>query len=1113
MGAGASVSLCQTASSVKVLKHSARVEPESRIPEPDPGAVFGVPLSRLRDAGKLQHGVPLVLKNMVEFLEKYGLQQSGVFRVCGSAPRCRTLRVCLDRGERMDLARGDVPIVASLLKLYLRELPCGLIPNTHSKRMQQALMDSKDGTELSESLKEILTRLPDDNYNILSYLLHFLSRVAAHSQWNHMTSENLATVFGPCIFRVPEGPRMLEEQTVCNTLTLHLLEKHSHLIPDTHTHTPSRDFAQPPPPDMTQIQEEQSCNQSTMCGMSVEETKDMRAHLLITAEMQPLSNGGAEKENEAKNEEKEERIDPKQESCILGEDQSCFAHSDTSPSLLQCAVEPPSPNNNNNNAHLYTHPGSNTDTHSNKTHSETRNKTRSKSRKTHSPRHTHTPNSAHITTITPSKPRNTHSHSSESSHTLPESSISHPQSNHTLSESSHTLSQSSISHIQSNHTHSGSSHTLPESSISHPQSNHTLSESSHTLFQSSISHIQSNHTHSGSSHTLSESSISHIQSNHTHSESSHTLSESSISHPQSNHTLSESSHTLSQSSISHIQSNHTHSGSSHTLSESSISHIQSNHTHSESSHTLSESSISHPQSNHTHSESSHTLSESSISHIQSNHTHSESSHTLSESSISHPQSNHTHSESSHTLSESSISHIQSNHTHSGSSHTLSESSISHIQSNHTHSESSHTLSESSISHIQSNHTHSESSHTHTGEEPRPASICEQSSHNSRAPVWKAMSAHPSPHCLILSQNQHISSQQDSASSSQSHIMPECMSTGNSADSSSETSIALLQLHIHSLKQAIRSFDDSFQHKHNYKAGHSDKTAEFNVASLKMDLCKARKQLKELRSRQCADGLKKSHSSSAVLQAVSVPEIKPALEDTVKTLTQHLKEKRKELNLPDHVQDMSWAQLALEKMTLQKSLLYYESLHGRPRSREERSVMRELYDRYRSVKQAFYTSNKQTNTTGKDADSDVCIQQPLCSMVSMPAQEDSNPAFILRLEEEKQPTAPTNNTQAVNRAELLRQLRETREEKRQLRKILKEYEETVLLKTGRSAQKEDRVLMAAEYDRYKTLKARLKLLKSMLGKTHTQKAARLENAEPILCSCDNVVEKMLELLDL
>lgn len=48
--------------------------------------------------------------------------------------------MCLDRGECVDLESVDVPTVAALLKLYLRELPSGLIPHTHCTRMQQALM-------------------------------------------------------------------------------------------------------------------------------------------------------------------------------------------------------------------------------------------------------------------------------------------------------------------------------------------------------------------------------------------------------------------------------------------------------------------------------------------------------------------------------------------------------------------------------------------------------------------------------------------------------------------------------------------------------------------------------------------------------------------------------------------------------------------------------------------------------------------------------------------------------------------------------------------------------------------------------------------------------------
>lgn len=39
----------------------------------------------------------------------------------------------------------------------------------------------------------------------------------------------------------------------------------------------------------------------------------------------------------------------------------------------------------------------------------------------------------------------------------------------------------------------------------------------------------------------------------------------------------------------------------------------------------------------------------------------------------------------------------------------------------------------------------------------------------------------------------------------------------------------------------------------------------------------------------------------------------------------------------------------EKIAMQKALLYLESLHGRPTSREDRDLVRPLYDKYRSLK--------------------------------------------------------------------------------------------------------------------------------------------------------------------
>ena len=63
------------------------------------------------------------------------------------------------------------------------------------------IVEYKDEQELIGFLKDILGCLPVDYFSILSYLIHFLSRVASHSQSNQMPMENLATIFGPCVFR------------------------------------------------------------------------------------------------------------------------------------------------------------------------------------------------------------------------------------------------------------------------------------------------------------------------------------------------------------------------------------------------------------------------------------------------------------------------------------------------------------------------------------------------------------------------------------------------------------------------------------------------------------------------------------------------------------------------------------------------------------------------------------------------------------------------------------------------------------------------------------------------------------------------------------------------
>uniref|UniRef100_A0A3B3U4Z5 Rho-GAP domain-containing protein n=1 Tax=Poecilia latipinna TaxID=48699 RepID=A0A3B3U4Z5_9TELE len=152
---------------------------------------------KLNENGQMVNGIPLVLIDMVEFLEKYGLHHRGLFRLCGSTARVKQLRKQLDQGERVDLDQlGDATTVASLLKLFLRELPTPLVPEPHRKQLVLILKGA-----LENDFYENLCLLPDFSLNILSYLFHFLSKVASQSLSNHMPMENLATIFGPCIFQ------------------------------------------------------------------------------------------------------------------------------------------------------------------------------------------------------------------------------------------------------------------------------------------------------------------------------------------------------------------------------------------------------------------------------------------------------------------------------------------------------------------------------------------------------------------------------------------------------------------------------------------------------------------------------------------------------------------------------------------------------------------------------------------------------------------------------------------------------------------------------------------------------------------------------------------------
>ncbi|XP_034993877.1 protein FAM13A-like [Zootoca vivipara] len=231
MGTGASISICQSLSSVEIKYCRNKVGPQ-------PQRTFGIPLDYSAQ-DETQYPVPPIVKHLVGYLEEFGLNHKGLFRISGSVTKIKALKQKYDQGEEVDLVNeGDVNSIASLLKLFLNELPVAVLPDNLCANILATFEDNKNYmAECTRCLKRLLSSLPKAHYSLFHFLIRFLVKVAAYSDVNHMTMENLAIVFGPALFRIPCSPSAPEKQTVCNAILLHFLQHHEELFadcPDTH---------------------------------------------------------------------------------------------------------------------------------------------------------------------------------------------------------------------------------------------------------------------------------------------------------------------------------------------------------------------------------------------------------------------------------------------------------------------------------------------------------------------------------------------------------------------------------------------------------------------------------------------------------------------------------------------------------------------------------------------------------------------------------------------------------------------------------------------------------------------------------------------------------------
>ncbi|KAM9846450.1 rho GTPase-activating protein 22 [Aulostomus maculatus] len=178
--------------------------------------------------------VPLVVEQCVTFIRERGLHEVGLFRQPGQASLVKELQEAFDAGERPSFdSSTDIHTVASLLKLYLRQLPEPLVPYSHYQDFlfcgQKLSSDRMLG--LTE-LRDLLHELPVANFNLLNFICQFLNEVQRYSSGNKMSCQNLATVFGPNILRAKaEDPQsIMGGAALVQLLMLELIKEHESLF-------------------------------------------------------------------------------------------------------------------------------------------------------------------------------------------------------------------------------------------------------------------------------------------------------------------------------------------------------------------------------------------------------------------------------------------------------------------------------------------------------------------------------------------------------------------------------------------------------------------------------------------------------------------------------------------------------------------------------------------------------------------------------------------------------------------------------------------------------------------------------------------------------------------
>ncbi|XP_005734882.1 SLIT-ROBO Rho GTPase-activating protein 1 isoform X2 [Pundamilia nyererei] len=187
--------------------------------------------TRHQDSGQ---AIPRVVESCIRYINLYGLQHQGIFRVPGSQLEVNDIKNSFERGNDPladDENNHDINSVAGVLKLYFRGLENPLFPKERFNELLSCIR-IENLYERALYIRKILLTIPRSVLIVMRYLFAFLNHLSQYSDENMMDPYNLAICFGPTLMPTPDSQDQVSCQAHVNEIIKTIIIHHETIFPD-----------------------------------------------------------------------------------------------------------------------------------------------------------------------------------------------------------------------------------------------------------------------------------------------------------------------------------------------------------------------------------------------------------------------------------------------------------------------------------------------------------------------------------------------------------------------------------------------------------------------------------------------------------------------------------------------------------------------------------------------------------------------------------------------------------------------------------------------------------------------------------------------------------------